>query len=281
MRNLFLLLWRNNFTLLFLFLWSVCFYLIYRNNNFQQTSIFNSSNRVAGSVLESVNSVKAYLYLRENNTSLARENAMLKGMLPESQYVSDSSRSMVSDTVFNQQYTYLSARVVNNSVNRRNNYLTLNRGSVHGVKKDMGVISSNGVVGIVKDVSEHYCTVMSVLHKNTSVSTRFKNSNYFGSLYWKGGDPSKATLGEVAKHVKFNKGDTLVTTVYSMVFPEGVMVGTVTGWQVKAGDNFYTIDVKLSTNFSNISHVYIVDNLKKQEQQQLEALTRSKDKDDN
>jgi rod shape-determining protein MreC len=281
MRNLFLLLWRNNFTLLFLLLWSVCFYLVFRNNNFQQTSAFNSANKVAGSVLETVNTVKEYLYLRENNESLARENSKLKGMLPESRYEHDSSDVTVTDTLLHQQYTYMSARVVNNSVNRRNNYLTLNRGSLHGVKKDMGVISSSGVVGIVKDVSDHYCTVMSVLHKNTSISTRFKKNNYFGSLVWNGGDPSVATLKEVAKHVKFSKGDTLVTTVYSLVFPEGVMVGVVKDWEVKAGDNFYTINVKLSTSLANLSHVYIVDNLMKKEQKELEALTRSKDKDDN
>lgn len=281
MRNLFLLLWRNNFTLLFLLLWSVCFYLVFRNNNFQQTSAFNSANKVAGSVLETVNTVKEYLYLRENNESLARENSKLKGMLSESRYEHDSSDVTITDTLLHQQYTYMSARVVNNSVNRRNNYLTLNRGSLHGVKKDMGVISSSGVVGIVKDVSDHYCTVMSVLHKNTSISTRFKKNNYFGSLVWNGGDPSVATLKEVAKHVKFSKGDTLVTTVYSLVFPEGVMVGVVKDWEVKAGDNFYTINVKLSTSLANLSHVYIVDNLMKKEQKELEALTRSKDKDDN
>jgi rod shape-determining protein MreC len=281
MRNLFLLLWRNNFTLLFIVLWSVCFYLVFRNNNFQQTAAFNSANRVTGSLLETVNSVKEYLHLKENNESLARENAMLKGMLPESQYVTDTARVLVKDTVLHQQYTYIAARVVNNSVNRRNNYLTLNRGSMHGVKKDMGVICAGGVVGIVKDVSPHYCTVLSVLHKNTSISTRFKNSNYFGSLVWNGGDPSTATLKEVAKHVKFHKGDSLVTTVYSLVFPEGIMVGTVRDWSVKPGDNFYTINVQLSTGLANLSHVYIVDNLMKREQQELEQITRSKDKDDN
>lgn len=277
MRSLFLLLWRNNFTLLFLLLWTICFYLIIRNNNFQQVSVFNSTNKIAASVLEAVNYVKEYINLKENNASLARENARLKSLLPDAYYENGVVKTIVADSTRSQQYSFITSRVVNNSVNRRNNYLTLDKGSVHGVKKDMGVISSSGVVGIVKDVSEHYCTVMSVLHKNTRISTRFKNSNYFGSLVWDGSDSKIATLLEVPKHVKFNNGDSLVTTVYSTIFPEGVMVGIVSGSELKPGDNFYAIKVRLSTNFANLSHVYIVDNLLKSEQLGLEAQTLSTD----
>jgi len=277
MRSLFLLLWRNNFTLLFLLLWSLSLILVIRNNNFQQVSVFNSTNKVVASVLESVNYVKEYINLKENNASLARENSNLKSMLPDTWYAKQALRTMVNDTVKSQQYSYITARVINNSVNRRSNYLTLDKGSMQGIRKDMGVISSAGVVGIVKDVSDHYCTVMSVLHKNTRISTRFKKNNYFGSLVWDGADSREATLLEVAKHVKFTIGDTLVTTVYSAIFPEGILVGTVKHSEIKAGDNFYKITVSLSTNFSNLSHVYIVDNLLKAEQQELESNTVSQD----
>jgi rod shape-determining protein MreC len=277
MKNLFLLLWRNNFTLLFLLLWSFCFYLIIANNRFQQVSVFNSTNKVVASFLEVVNYVREYINLKENNASLARENAALRSMLPESFYDNSVLRTMISDTNFSQKYSYIMARVVNNSINRRNNYLTLDKGSVHGVEKDMGVISSTGVVGIVKDVSDHYCSVMSVLHKNTRISTRFKNSNYFGSLLWEGINSREATLLEVAKHVKVKPGDTLVTTQFSTLFPEGVMVGTVKEFELKAGDNFYRISVNLSTDFSNLSHVYIVDNLFKREQLELEKATVTRD----
>lgn len=277
MKSLFLLLWRNNFTLLFLFLWSISFYLVVRNNNFQQVSVFNSTNKIVASVLEAVNYVKEYINLKENNSSLARENSRLKSLLPGTWYEKSALRTMIEDTVRLQQYTYITARVVNNSINRRSNYLTLDKGYMQGVQKDMGVISSAGVVGIVKDVSRHYCTVMSVLHKNTRISTRFQNSNYFGSLVWDGTDNREATLLEIAKHVKFSKGDTLITTVYSSIFPEGVMVGTIKEYELKPGDNFYKITVSLSTNFANLSHVYIVDNLFKNEQRDLETNTISKD----
>lgn len=220
MRSLFLLLWRNNFTLLFLLLLSLSFYFIIRNNNFQQVSVFNSTNKIAASILEAVNYVKEYINLKENNASLARENARLKSLLPDTWYEKGALKTVISDSTRLQQYSYITARVINNTVNRRNNYLTLDKGSLQGVKKDMGVISSSGVVGIVKDVSDHYCTVMSVLHKNTRISTRFKNSSYFGSLVWDGNDSKEATLLEVAKHVKFNIGDTLITTVYSAIFPK-------------------------------------------------------------
>ncbi len=229
------------------------------------------------SVLEAVNYVKEYINLKENNASLARENSNLKSLMPDTWYENKALRTMVNDTIRTQQYSFINARVVNNSINRRSNYLTLDKGSIHGIEKDMGVISSAGVVGIVKDVSEHYSTVMSVLHKNTRISTRFQNSNYFGSLVWDGIDSKEATLLEIARHVKFKTGDTLVTTVYSAIFPEGVMVGVVKNSELKTGDNFYKITVSLSTNFNNLSHVYIVDNLMKNEQQELESNTVSKD----
>jgi rod shape-determining protein MreC len=277
MRNLFILLWRNNFTLLFLLLWTFCFFLVIKNNNFQQVSVFNSTNKAVATVMEGVNYVKEYINLKENNANLARENANLKTLMPESFYEVSALTQVVKDTLRKQQYSYINARVVNNSVNRRNNYLTLDRGSIHGITKDMGVISSTGVVGIIKDVSPHYCTVMSVLHKNTRISTRFKNSNYFGSLVWEGENYRQATLTDIAKHVKFNEGDTLVSTMYSSIFPEGIMVGTVENSDIRKGENFYRINVALSTNFSNLSHVYVVVNLLKDEQLRLEEETLNKD----
>ncbi len=277
MKSLFLLLWKHNFTLLFLLLWSLCFFLIVKNNNFQQVSVFNSTNRAVASVMEMVNYVKEYINLKENNASLAHENANLKGLMPETWYDNRSLRTIIDDTAKSQKYTFITARVVNNSVNRRNNYMTLDRGSLQGVEKDMGVISSAGVVGIVKDVSPHYCTVMSVLHKNTRISTRFKNSNFFGSLVWDGNDYRFATLLEIARHVRFKDGDTLVTTSYSTVYPEGVMIGTVDKSELDAGGNFYNITVHLSTQFGNLSHVYIVNNLHKLEQKELESRTSQSD----
>lgn len=263
--------------MLFILLWSFSIYLVVLNNRFQQVYVVNSSNRVAASILESMHEVSEYLSLKETNASLSRENAELRSKLASNFYALSIKDSSISDSVFLQQYTYTTARVVNSTINRRNNYLTLDKGTRHGIKPDMGVISSDGVVGIVKDVSEHYCTVMSLLHKNSRVSARFKKSNYFGSVVWSGDDSRKAELLEVAKHVKFKKGDTLVTTVFSTVFPEGVPVGTVSAFDLKNDANFFDIDLKLATDYARLSHVYIVKNLLKDEQRKLEMESTTSD----
>ncbi len=276
MRLLFLLLWKNNFTLLFVLLLSFCFYLMVQNSKFQQASILNASNTVAANTMQAVNYVKEYINLKSNNAQLARENAALYNMLRESRYGSAANIDTVKDTVFVQQYTYMTARVVNNSVNKRNNYLTLDKGSMHGVKPGDPVISSQGIVGKVKQVSPHFCTVMSVLHKDTRVSAKFKKNEFFGSLVWDGEDPSYATLKEIDKTVPVKKGDTIVTTSFSF-YPSGIMVGTVVESEVESGSNFHHIKVKLSASFLNLSHVYIIDHLLKNEQLGLEEATEQND----
>jgi rod shape-determining protein MreC len=148
---------------------------------------------------------------------------------------------------------------------------------MQGVKPEMGVITSQGVVGIIKNVSAHYCTVMSMLHKDMRISAKFKNNNYFGSLAWEGTDPTVAVLKDIAKHVVFKTGDTVVTTSYSAVFPENILIGTVASADIKPGENFYNIKIKLSTNFSNLTYVYVVDNVLKSEQRKLEEATVNND----
>jgi rod shape-determining protein MreC len=271
MRNLFLFLWRNYFFLLFVLLEMVCFLLMVKNNNYQNASVLNSTNKIVARVYRGVNSVTQYIHLADNNEHLAEENARLRALLPASFYDTSIIRSSKMDTLLNLQYTFIDARVINNSTNRRNNYLTLAKGSNAGIKSEMGVISANGIVGIVKDVSPHYCTVKSFLNTESKVSVRFKNNTYNGSMIWESeNSPLEATVIDIPRHVLFKPGDTLVTTTFSPYFPEGVMVGTVQSSNVIPGSNSFTITVNLSTNFSNISHVYVVNNLLKGERKQLE-----------
>ena len=164
----------------------------------------------------------------------------------------------------------MTAKVINNSTNRRNNYLTLNKGSKQGVKPEMGVICSDGIVGIVKDVSEHYCSVISFLHKDSRFSARIKKNGYIGSMVWNGYDETHGTLNDIAKHVKVSKGDTIVTSSYSAIFPDGVFIGIVDEVTSTGGNNFQDITVKLSTPFGKLSYVYIISNLYKDEQKALE-----------
>lgn len=270
MRNLFLFLWRYNFFIFFLLLEVCCIYLIVQNSNYRRASFINSTNRVAAEVNSGVSAVTEYINLRTTNEALARQNASLRGLFPDVYYIDSALRQTVSDTNFRQQYTFLTAKVVNNSVNRRSNYLTLDRGSLQGVKPEMGVVCPDGVVGIVKDVSEHFCSVISFLHKDSKISARIKKNGYIGSMVWEGVDDDRGQLMDIAKHVKIAPGDTIVTSSYSAIFPEGIMIGVIAQVNAETSDNFQDIDVKLSTPFASLSYVYIVGNLYKEEQRALE-----------
>ena len=275
MRLLFLLLWRNNFTLLFVILESFCIFLLVQNNKFQHASVLNATNNGVAKVMEGVSYVTDYIHLRDNNLILANENATLRNALKQSQFVNDSNVVMIRDTISKQLYSYTTAKVVNNSVSMRNNYLTLNKGSLDGIQPRNGVITSSGVIGTVQQVSDHYCTVMSLLHTKSKLSAKLKKSNFFGSLVWDGENPREVLLKEIDKTVPVQKGDTVVTTGFSKRFPENVMIGIVSEAQLNPGSNFHSIKVRLSTRFDNLSYVYIVQNLMRDEQQALEDSTLS------
>ncbi|MBL7924265.1 MAG: rod shape-determining protein MreC [Bacteroidia bacterium] len=279
MKVLFQLIWRNNFTLFFVLLQGLCIYLLVRNNRYQQASVFNATNAVVTTTMEGVNYVREYIHLRDNNNSLAEENALLRAQLADARYETDSNRVLVKDTGHFQQYEYITAKVINNSIRHRNNFITLNKGRLQGIHPEMGVIAPNGIVGIVNHVSDHYCTVMSLLHKESNISAMLLRSGFFGSLKWEGGDPNYVYLKEIDKTVPVAKGDTVVTTAFSTIFPAGVLIGTVTESLVEPGSPFYKIKVKLSMRFSNLSHVYIVNNLMKDEQKQLEGFNKAKEEE--
>ena len=277
MRNLFLLLWRNNFTLVFIALEIYCFYLLVQNNKFQNASALNASNTLVAKSMEGVNYVKEYIHLKDDNAALAEDNAKLRNLLKDSQYEKDTVLTTITDSVNHQEYTFITAKVINNSINHRNNYITLNKGSMQGIKPEMGVICSDGIVGIVKQVSPHFCTVISLLHKDARISAKIKRNDFFGSLIWEGGSPFFASLKEIDKTVPVQKGDTIITTAFSSIFPAGIMIGRVTDSRVAAGSNFHDIEVLLSTRFQKLSHVYVVNNILKEEQRSLEANNKSDD----
>ncbi len=270
MRNLLQLLWKYHFFLLFLIFEGCCVYLMVINNRYQSTVMINSANSFTAGVNGVVSGVTEYLGLRSENKLLAAENAQLRSLLPGAFYNDQQVMMTVHDSLLKQQYTYVSAKVIGNTTGKRNNYLTLNAGSLKGIKAEMGVISANGIAGIVKDVSENFCTVISVLHKDFHTSAKLKKSSYFGNLEWEGGDPQMAKLTHMPKHVILHKGDTLVTTSHSSIFPEDIVIGTVQKFEVRSGDNFYTVDVKLSTSFSSLSYVYVVNDLFREELKTLQ-----------
>jgi len=271
MRSIFLFIWKNYFFLLFVFLELISAGLIVQNNSFHKSSFINSANTLASNTLNAFDNVTGYFGLRHAIDVLAKENERLRtqSVLAFAKY--HDEQFTFNDTIYNQHYSFLSAKVINNSVYRRNNYLTLNRGKSQGVQQEMGVISSNGIVGIVKDVSDNFCTVLSVLHKSSRISVRIKGKDYFGSLIWEGRDFRLGTILDIPDHVEVKSGDSIITSGYSAIFQEGIYVGRVAEFVIKPGDSFYTIQVAFSEDLSRLSNVYIINNFYKEERQSLES----------
>ena len=270
MRNLVVFIVKHHFLLLFLLLQAFCISLIVKNNEPQKSNFISSSNEVFAKVFSVNQAISEYFNLANVNEQLAKENARLYKSQIFSKIDHSITTKSIGDTSQNQQYEYIVARVVNNSTNRINNYLTLNKGWRQGIEQNMAVISSSGIVGIVTNVSQNYCTVMSVLHSQFHISAKFKKSKFFGSLYWNSEDYRIGSLTEIPFHVKFKKGDTLVTNEFSNVYPGDIMIGTVDTFNKTDNDNFYSIDIKLSTDFKQLEYVYIIRNLYKKERESLE-----------
>jgi len=210
-----------------------------------------------------------YLQLREQNRQLQDENIQLRNMLQESFYVLDTTRVFHADSITFQRYVHFPAKVINKSVNRQFNFLTIDRGRRGGIYEGMAVIGPDGIAGVVYGVSEHFATIMPVINRHFRVSVRFKKNNHFGSLSWDGRSYRHATLNEISLHVPVSVGDTLVVAGFSESFPEGIPVGVVSGVEPRDG-SFFNIDVLLATDFRKLHFVTVVEDLMMQEQQTLE-----------
>lgn len=248
-----------------------CGYLIVKNNRYQSAAFFNSSNEIAGTVLSTSNEVYSYFSLKDVNHSLATENALLRSQLENLADIDTSAISYKNNLKIPKQYEFLPAEVINNSVNRYNNYLTINKGSSDGMEHGMGVICPEGVVGKIKSVSKHYSTITSLLHTDGFVSAVIKNSDVFGSLKWEGKDAKTASLLFVPRHIQVEIGDTVMSSGYNAIYPKGILIGIIKSVDIKGNEAFYDIELELSTDFSKLAYVYVVRNNLKQERDSLEA----------
>ena len=272
MRNLGIFFIRYYSLFLFLFLEVIAFSMLFNSNNYQSASFFNSSNKISGKIFSISSNVESFINLSIVNDSLSIENARLKNQVLSERYSNKINTGVYTDTSMSfQQYTYIQAKVINNTILKRNNYLTLNRGRIHGIRKNMGVICGDGIVGIVKDVSDHYCSVISFLHKDARISAQLNSSKDFGSLVWDGLNPKIASLRDIPTHVKVKIGDSITTTGFSSIFPENVMVGKVNSVSQKNGDNFFEVSINLSTNFSTLRYVYVVSDILADEKVKIEG----------
>lgn len=271
MQNLFAFIWKYSFYFLFLLLMVISFVLMVQNNYYQKTVAINSTNGITGGLLSVTSNFSDYFVLRHVNKKLAEENARLMTQSPDSFHFIGKEGSENSDSAYVRQYNYVVAKVISNTINRRNNYMKLNKGRLQGIKPNMAVIAPDGVVGQVIEVSNHFSSVMSVLNRNSRVSAKLKSSNQVGSLQWGGEDYRIGKLIDIPSHVRIMIGDSVVTSGYSHVFPEGKLIGFVEEFNLEPGENFYDVNVRFSVDFNKLSYVYVVNNLFRDELMGLQA----------
>tara|TARA_R110002049_G_scaffold171475_2_gene337999 strand:+ start:1230 stop:2072 length:843 start_codon:yes stop_codon:yes gene_type:complete len=280
MRNLLGFLSRNSFFLLFLLLEGIAAFLLFQNNRYQRSEFLNSSNAATGSFYQMVNNATQYFELADINEQLAAENALLRSQLTGSKIEIFGKNFIINDTVYQQLYSYNEATVISNTVNKANNYITLDKGTLAGVKEGMGVIGPQGIVGIVKTVSTRFSSVMTVLHSQSKISVKLKDQRYLGSLVWDGKDYQYGQLIDIPKNASIMLGDTIISSGYSSIFPSGINLATITNIEKPEGNNFYAITVKFINDFNKIEKVYVVKNVLREEQDEVEKASREEDNND-
>lgn len=248
----------------------ICVWLMQKNRKFQGSQILNSSNEVAAGIYQAAANTKEYFDLRGENERLAEENTRLRNRLKSNYNIIPLTVFEKNDTLYMQHYSYINAKVVNSSINKRRNYLTINIGKSQGAGRDMAVMSVQGIVGYITDVSENFSSAMSLLHKDSKINCQLKNDGSYGILIWDGTDYQHCYLTDIPTHAKLKRGDTIVTSELSGIFPEGLYVGTVEKWEQKQNESFFTVKIKLGADLKKVNHVYIIQNKYKGERDSLE-----------
>ncbi|MCI0523100.1 MAG: rod shape-determining protein MreC [Bacteroidales bacterium] len=270
MRSLLNFLLRFKTLILFLILEVVALVMISSSHNYHQSVTYGAARSVSGFFARRLENGRSYFRLKQINQQLVTENLILRREIEELRPLPQSGFITVSDTVKGTAYSYLTAAVINNSVNKQKNFITLDRGSIHGVTTGMGVASAEGIAGVVVGVSRKYSVAMSLLNTDFRLSARFARNDYFGSLAWDGKNYRFAQLSEIPHHVAVNQGDTIVSSGYSAIFPAGLVIGTLTGEQKKGGD-FVTLKVQLSADLKKLTNVYIIGDINRVERDTIEA----------
>ena len=255
--------------LFFLLLQFIALTLIFNNLNFQNSKYVNSANALTGGLYRKVSDMSDYFSLKATNTQLIEENTLLRNFLNQKTNTSFKVDSIVIDTVkYYQKYTYTSAKIINNSYSKAFNFLTINKGTIAGLSKEMAVVNGKGIIGFTDNLSPNYGRIQSILNKNTKINARLKNG-YFGTLQWNGLDYNTVQLIDIPRQAPVKIGDTIETGGKSAIFPEGILIGTVIEINKdNALDN--VINVKLFNDMSVIGPVYVIKNLQKVEIKRLE-----------
>lgn len=248
----------------------VAFSLIVQHNNYQKTVFSRQTSSLFCYISSYLTDIQNYFHLESANRKLLEENTALRNRIEQ---MRGTFAPVTTDTaIVTVSYVYRKAQTINSNFNKTKNYITIDKGFTDGIRKEMAVISSDGVVGIIRNISNHYAVVLPLINVNLRVSAKVKKNGYYGSLQWDGNDYRYSYLNDIPFHVDVQRGDTIVTSGFSSIFPEGELVGFVESVD-KETANFLSIKVKLATDFKKISDIYVIENRKKEEKRELEATT--------
>ena len=259
MRNLLRFIFQYHVLILFILFEIFSITLLITTGSYQEARFYQAGQRLNHALSYKIVNTRGYLSLYKENKRLAEENNRLYNLLKSSYKVSYIDSTFRGDTISPRYYRYISARVINNSVNRKYNYITLDKGKNHGIEPEMAVICDKGIVGMVQTVSDNFCVVLSLLNPRFGVSAKIKSSGFYGPLSWKETSSDKAILEDIPHHATIVNGDTILTSGYGSIFPENYCIGVISNYKLKGG-NYYEITVKLSTDFQRLNHVQVIRN---------------------
>lgn len=260
MRNLIVFLWKHQFFVFFVILETVSLSLLFNSYSYHRSLAFTTTNDITGGVYKTYSNITDFFGLKNENEKLARENAYLRNFT--------KPLSKAVDTIIFQadsNYYYRAAKVVSNSVNRQNNFILINKGKKDSIAPEMGVISSGGIVGIIVGTSSNYAYVMSLLHQNSRISARIKKNDHLVNVLWDGKNYKNGLVIDIPSHIELSAGDSIVTSGNSLIFPEGIMVGTIQEYMQSTNQDLSEAVIKFSADFNKLQYVYIIENYMKPE----------------
>ena len=263
---------RNKNNILFLLLLGFSLFLTIQTHTYQKSRVISSANFISGGIYTWSSDINSYFNLEKYNQRLLEENQRLRTQLAtfeDTLHIKD-----YPDSAMATHFEFRAAQVINNNYANRNNYLTLKRGSNSGIERDMGVVTSKGIVGIVENVSQKYSTVISILNSNSKINAQLKKSNHFGTLIWNGEDPNIVQLIDVPAIAAVTEGDTVITGGRSLIFPKGLPIGVIEDFSTDVSESYYKINIRLFNDMTNIGYVYIIGNNERDDIEELQEMLK-------
>lgn len=268
MQFLLYLIQKNRNFLLFFVLELIALFFTIQFHSYKKSKFINSANSITGGVYNSVTSFRSYLHLADENELLVQENRDLKNSILKQTSTFNSPKDSV-DIQFNQKFEYVTAKIINNDFHKQNNFLTIDKGTTNSIESDMAIVNAKGIIGITFNTSSNYSSAISVLNTKFKVNARLKKSSFFGTLNWNGKSHHNVQLIDIPRQASIIVGDTIVTGGRSAIFPEGILIGEIS--DIKYTNNRYEeINIRLFNDVRNVTNVYIIKNLHKNEILELE-----------